>query len=275
MADASLVLRAPFVHTVSTTAAALRPSRFAAGVACFFVASAASVAAAAEPPPRAPTVPSPVEAEARVHAPNLSLWAGTRLGFIGFGGSFFANEPRRNQPSSTESTGNFVGNGVATEIDVGVRLAHQWIPYVFYEHGFMAQGHRFAGSNASSSTDSYGVGLRWGGADRLGFISDLSIGQRVVRVSNGSETFTMKALEVFKLALGAELRVQTACTVEATVSVAGGSMSDSSGDVTYAPAASLDGRTHPVFENGSLSRNAEAYVVLGVGLGIHFDLFGK
>jgi len=259
----------------------MRRPAFAAAVGYFFVASVASAAepsviALTEPSPgSAPSPQPPVESEAPVHAPNFSLWVGPRIGFIGFGGSFFGNEPRRNQPSSPESTGNFVGNGMATEIDVGVRLAQRWVPYVFYEHGFMGQGRRFAGSNARASTDSYGVGLRYGGADRLGFISDLSIGRRLVRVSNGSETFTMTALEVFKLALGAELRVRTAYTIEATVSVSGGSMSDSSGDVTYAPAASADGRTRPVFRNGSLSRNSDAYVVLGVGIGIHFDLFGK
>lgn len=259
----------------------MRRPAFAAAVGYFFVASVASgaepsVIALTEPSPGSlPSQQPPVEGEAPVHAPKFSLWVGPRIGFIGFGGSFFESEPRRNQPGSSESTGNFVGSGMATEIDLGVRLAQRWVPYVFYEHGFMGQGHRFAGSNARASTDSYGLGLRYGGADRLGFISDLSIGQRIVRVSNGSETFTMTALEVFKLALGAELRGRSAYTIEATVSASGGSMSGSSGDVTYASAGSADGRTHPVFKNGSLNRNSETYVVLGVGLGIHFDVFGK
>ena len=60
-----------------------------------------------------------------------------------------------------ETTGNFLGNGVAPQIDVGARISYRYIPYLFWEHGFMGQGHRFDGSQARSSTDFYGIGFRY------------------------------------------------------------------------------------------------------------------
>lgn len=209
------------------------------------------------------------------HAPDYALWAGVRASFIGFGFGFFENDPRRGLPSGTETTGNFVGSGFAPELDLGARLAKRFVPYVFWEHGFLARGHRFEGSDATASTSSAGVGLRFGGADRFGFIADLSIGKRWVSVSRGNDTFTMSSLEVFKLALGAELRFSTLFTVEATLNAGGGAMNDASGDVTYSAKGSSDGRTHPAYENGAIDRDSATYIVFGAGLGIHFDVFGE
>lgn len=222
------------------------------------------------PPPQPQRQPPPPveyqEPEVPVHAPKFSLWVGPRLTYTGFGFSFFEDRTPDHNP---ETTGNFLGNGVVLGGDLGARLAHKYIPYLFYEHGFMGKGHHFEGTGASSSTDFYGIGFRFGGADDVGFISDLSIGKRVVRVSNGGETYELSGLEIFRLGLGAEFRLQTLFTIEAMLTVSGGSMSDTSGTIHY------DNNNEPDFKNGDVVRNATTYVVLGLGAGIHFDVFGK
>jgi hypothetical protein len=222
------------------------------------------------PPPVAP--PPPPEPE--THAPKYSLWAGGRVSYVGFGFSFYENE--RGQP---ETTGNFLGNGIAPQLDVGARIAYRYLPYLFWEHGFMGQGHRFDGTNASSSTDFYGIGFRYvsGDVDSVGFLTDLSIGKRVVSVSNGAtgERYSMSGIEFFRLGLGAEIRVATLFALSPLFSISSGALNDSEGSITFANGAGGDGITQPFYKNGQVINSSRAYVVLSLGLGIHFDIFGK
>ncbi len=223
------------------------------------------------PPPREP--PPPVQytpPPEPTHAPKFSLWVGPRLSYQGFGFSFFENDANK-----AETTGNFLGNGVAPQLDLGARLAHKYIPFVFWEHGFYGKGHRFEGTDATATTDFYGIGFRFGGADDVGFVSELMIGKREIHISQGGSTYTMSGLEIFKLGLGAEFRLDTLFTIEALVSVSGGSMSDQSGNVKYGAAGSGDGLTSPNPRNETTISNGTTYVVLGIGAGIHFDVFGK
>ncbi|MDF2691916.1 MAG: hypothetical protein K0S65_299 [Labilithrix sp.] len=235
------------------------------------------------PPPQAPTyyaprpAPPPVvltEPEPETHAPKYSLWTGARLSYVGFGFSFYDNENGR-----PETTGNFLGNGVAPQIDVGARISYRYVPYVYWEHGFMGQGHRFAGSEAKSSTDFYGIGFRYvsGDVDSVAFLTDLSIGKRVLTVSNGSQSYSMSGIEFFRLGLGAEIRVATLFALTPLFSISSGSFNDSEGDIAYscAPSACADGILGPTYKNGSVIESSRAYVVLSLGLGIHFDIFGK
>lgn len=237
-------------------------------------------------PPQSPSSPGPplyypassanaslATTEPDVHAPKFSLWTGARLSYLGFGFSFYDNA--QNQP---ETTGNFLGNGVAPQLDVGARLGYRYVPYLFWEHGFMAQGHRFAGSDASSSTDFYGIGFRYlsGDVDSVAFLSDISIGKRVVSVRDGSQTYSMSGLEFFRLGLGAEIRVQTLFTLAPLLSVSTGAFNDTDGSIAFTCAPSCrDGVQGPAYVNGQVIQNARSYVVLSLGLGIHFDVFGK
>ncbi len=217
------------------------------------------------PPPRfdyeAPPPPT--------HAPRFSLWTGATLGLLGFGGSFFQNETGKR-----ETTGNFIGNGVTGEVDVGARLAKRYIPFLFWEHGFAGKGHRLEGTDGSASTDLMGLGFRYaaGNVDSVDFLSELSIGYRTVRVKDGSSTFTMHSLEYFRLGLGAEIRISTLFVLSPMAHLSGGAMDDSSGDVTYGPAGSGDGITHP---KKDLIDGSAGYVTIGIGCGAHFDVFGK
>jgi len=211
--------------------------------------------------------------EPETHAPKYSLWTGLRLSYMGFGWAFFENE--RGQP---ETTGNFVRNGIAPQLDLGARIAYRYIPYVYWEHGFMGQGHRFDGSDARSTTDYYGIGFRHvgGDVDSVGFLTDLSIGQRVVTVSNGSQSYSMSGLEFFRLGLGAEIRVATLFAITALASISTGVLTDSEGTISYAcPKACGDGLTKPTYTDGRLINGSLRYVVLSLGAGIHFDVFGK
>lgn len=226
-----------------------------------------------QPPPRPP--PPPVEyaePEPPTHAPKFSLWVGPRLSYMGFGFSFFTN-----RSGKSETTGNFVGNGLAPQLDVGARISHRYIPYLFWEHGFLPAGHRFEGASASASTDFYGIGFRYvsGDVDTVGFLTDISIGKRVVSVTNNGQTYSMSGLEIFKLGLGAEIRAATLFSITPLFSISGGSLNDTEGTVTFSPEGSKDGITEPAFRNGETIENARAYVVLSLGVGVHFDVFGK
>jgi hypothetical protein len=223
-------------------------------------------------PRAAPPPVEYVEPEAPTHAPKFSLWAGTRLSYMGFGFSWY-----RNPDGKSETTGNLVGNGVAPEFDLGARISHRYIPYVFLEHGFLAAGHRFDGdSEASASTDFYGIGFRFlsGDADSVSFCSDIAIGQRVVTVRNGTGTYSMKGLEIFRLGLGAEIRLATLFTIEPMLGVSGGSLNDSSGSISFAPGQG-DGLTNPRYQSGATIDESRPYVMLSLGVGVHFDVFGK
>ena len=226
-----------------------------------------------QPPPRpAPPPVDYVEPEQPTHAPKYSLWVGPRLSYMGFGFSFY-----RNPTGDSETTGNLVGNGFGPQLDVGARISHRYIPYLFWEHGFLLPGHRFDGAaGASASTDFYGLGLRIlsGDVDSVAFLSDLAIGKRVVTVSNGTETYSMSGLEYFRLGLGAEIRVTTLVTIEPVATISGGSLNDTEGTVTFAPNQG-DGATSPPFKNGKTLDDSRPYVMLGLGVGVHFDVFGK
>src|SRR5690606_25374956 len=148
------------------------------------------------------------------------------------------------------------------------RISYRYIPYVYWEHGFMAQGHRFAASDASSSTDFYGVGFRYlsGDVDSVAFLTDLSIGRRVVSVSNGSQSYSMSGLEYFRLGLGAEIRLATLFALTPLFSISSGALNDTEGTIDFACDASGcgDGLTQPTYANGAVIQRPRAYVVLSL-----------
>jgi hypothetical protein len=215
------------------------------------------------PPPVDYTPPDPP-----THAPKFSLWVGPRLSYMGFGFGWYTYAD-----GASETTGNLVGNGAGPQFDLGARISHRYIPFIFIEHGFLAAGHRFDGdSNASASTDFYGIGFRFlsGDADSVSFCSEISLGKRVVTVRNGSGTYSMSGLELFHLGLGAEIRLATLFTIEPMLGISTGSMNDSSGSITFP-----DQISHPPYQGGQTIDSAKSYVFLSLGVGAHFDVFGK
>lgn len=204
--------------------------------------------------------------------PKYSLWAGGRVGLIGFDDDFYEND--RNNP---ETTGNFVKTGLSLEADVGVRLARRYIPYVGFELGLHPAGHRFDGESAQAYSTFVGIGFRsvWiDFAESAGFLTDLSFGLRTVGVSSGGQVYKMTSLELFRLGLGVELRMSPIFTLSPMLTLSGGAMNDSSGSVNYGPGQG-DGLTHPTYQNGAPIDSQRGYIVVGLGCGGHFDLFAK
>ncbi len=230
------------------------------------------------PPPPAIYYAPPPPPRPRIHAPVYSLWTGARIGYMGFSGGFYGVPVGNPVISATESTSQLVTPGPTIELDVGARLGRHYVPFIFYEHSFLQAGNRFAGEgNTSAYAELYGVGFRFtaGDPDRAGFLSEISIGERTVSVSAGGQTFKMSALEYFKLGLGAEIRLSTLFVLSPLASLSTGTMTDTSGSVTFSSAGSGDGNTHPPYQNGQQILDQRGYVMLSLTVGAHFDLFGK
>jgi hypothetical protein len=198
------------------------------------------------------------------HAPEWALWAGARLGIIGFGNSFYAG-PR------ADTTGNWVQAGGSLEVDAGARLGQRHVPYVFYEQSLIAPGRKLDGTGAVITTRFFGVGFRYTAfnPDFIGFVADVSVGWRTLAAYQHGQTYEMSGLETFRLGLGAEMRLSTHFVLSPLGYISGGVMTNTSGSITF-----LDG-TMPPFKNGQGITDQRGYLVIGIGIGAHFDLIGK
>ncbi len=224
------------------------------------------------PPPPVPAEP-PEPPEPPTHCPKFSLWVGPRLGLLVHGLNFYGHR----SGGTSETTGNIVGNGLQTQIDVGARISYHWVPYLFYERGWLAKGHRFDGLGGSASSTFYGIGLYHasGDVDSVAFVSDASFGLREVSVSDGTNTYTMSGLALFNLGFGAEIRVATLFSITPMLRLSLGSMDSTEGTVTFAPERQGDGRSEPDFKNGETIANGRMYAAITLGASVHFDVFGK
>lgn len=225
------------------------------------------------PPPNQyqPANPGAADESPPKHAPKFSLYTGLNLGVIGYGGSFFTSS--NGQP---ETTKNDVGAGLSFELLVGARLGKRYIPYISWEHGFLAAGRRFDGTSTRASSDYIGIGFRllsWD-VDSVSFLSDLGIGFRSVTLQNDNENFKMTSLEIGRLGLGAEIRLSTLFTLSPVARLSFGQMTDSTGGISYGPGQG-DGQTGVSFAGGQVNYSPREYVVLGLGCGGQFDFFGK
>jgi len=237
----------------------------------------ASAAPATYPVSTTPAVPEydylPAPSKPPTHAPRFALWTGVRIGFQTFGNSFF-----RNEAGESEVTGNYIKPGLGTQLDVGVRLEKRYIPYVMYDRYWsFGSGRRFSGQDASAYAQFFGIGFRYlfGNPDFIAGFTDLSFGQRSVHVSAGGQSYSMRTFEYFRLALGAEVRLHTKLTISPQASLSSGVMNDTSGNVTYSPERRGDGALGPRYQDGKSIDEATSYIVFGLGVGAHFDLFGK
>jgi len=216
-----------------------------------------------------------VERPAPVHAPKYSLWTGARIGAIGFLNSFYVNEV-----GAQETTGGFVKPGVSGQLDLGARLAYRYIPYAFFERSILGAGRHFENTSTSAWSNYFGIGFRYllGDPHTVAFASDLSVGYREVSVSNSTGTYTMSTIEYFKLGLGADIRLSNMITLSPMATISTGVMTDASGSILYSDSPVVGQNiplTHPTYQNGTSINNQTGYLVLGVGVAAHFDLFGS
>jgi hypothetical protein len=222
------------------------------------------------PPPGAQGVPG-VD---YVHAPRFGLWLGARLGVLAYGGGLY-QDPN----GYYETTGNFVTNGVALEVDVGARIEKRYIPYGVLELGLVGAGHRFEQTSTTAGTSFVGIGLRLlaGNVDNVSFASELSFGFRKLQVSNATGTWSAMGFEFLRLGLGAEIRLANHFTLSPMLTISGGTLTDTSGSIGFGPNQG-DGLTGtPDYVNhGQIPTNLQTpYAAFVVGCGAHFDLFGK
>ncbi len=208
------------------------------------------------------------------HAPRYSLWLGGRLGVLAYGGGLYQDPNGYN-----ETTGNFVSNGLAVEVNAGARIERRYIPYVALELGLVAPGHRFDNTQANAGTSFLGFGIRLlaGDVDNVAFASELSFGWRKFQVSRGDtdETWSATGFEYLRLGLGAEIRLSTLFTLTPMVTLATGTLTDSSGSITFAPNQGDNQAGAPHF-NGQIPPSIQtSYQAFVVGCGAHFDLLGR
>jgi hypothetical protein len=223
----------------------------------------------ASPPPLAPVRPR------GKHAPRYSLWTGARFGFLGFGGGFYGITVGNS--STTEWTTQIVKPGPTLEADVGVRLGRRFIPFIFYERAVLGPGERFTGdSGATAYSELYGLGLRFtaGDVNTAGFLTEISIGERNVGVNANGQSYRMSGFEYFKLGLGAEIRISSLLVLSPLASLSTGTLTGTSGSVTFSSQGSRDGVTQPPYENGASIQDQRGYVMLSLTCGAHFDLLG-
>jgi hypothetical protein len=231
------------------------------------------------PPPPPPYSPPPpgliVENYGTRRAPSNALWVGGRLGVLAYGGGLYINDQNT---GAEETTGDFIRPGAAFELDAGARIARHYVPYVGLELGLAPPGRRFDGTDTSTGTTFAGIGFRYlaGDIDSVAFLSDLSFGFRWFHASNGSGSWSAMGLELFRLGLGAEIRVTSEFTLSPLVTISGGMLTDTSGNISFAP-NQPDGQTGPAFTgSASIPSFAQSnYYAFVLGCGAHFDLFGK
>jgi hypothetical protein len=196
---------------------------------------------------------------------------------MGFGGAFYGGFNSITGNEYTQTTGNLVTPGPSLQFDVGIRLGRRYVPFVFYEHDFLRPGRLFNGDSASASSQFYGIGFRYtaGDPNTAGFLSELSIGYRSVSVSSGGMTYTMQAFELFRLGLGAEIRISTLFVLSPLISISTGTMTDTSGNTTFNAASASNGVPGPYYPSGAEIDDQRGYVTISATCGAHFDLLGK
>jgi hypothetical protein len=236
-----------------------------------------------EPAPPPPPIPPPpprvvyVELQPPVRAPKYSLWLGGRAGLLTYSGGLYIN----NQATGgIETTGNFVRPALGLELDVGARLAWRYVPYLALELGVTGPGHRFDNATAptTAGTQFFGAGFRYlaGDVNKVAFAADLSLGIRRFVVTSGGSTWSASGLEIFRLGLGAEIRVNSRFAVSPMLTLSGGSPQNVSGNVSFAPNQG-DGQKGPPFTGDtSIPGWAQtSYYAIFLGCGGHVDVFGR
>jgi hypothetical protein len=151
------------------------------------------------------------------------------------------------------------------------------MPYIAVELGLVGVGHRFEGTSANANTSFAGIGFRFlaGDVNGVSLISDLSFGVRKFQVSSSGQTWSAMGLELFRVGVGADIRLTSNFTLSPLLTLSGGSLTTTSGFVPYAPNQG-DGVSGTPFPNGSIPGNYQStYYAVALGCGAHFDLFAK
>ena len=221
--------------------------------------------------------PARAEDPPRARLPKYSIWAGGRLGVLGYGYAFYENPGQK-----PETTGALLQTGGTAEVDLGVRFARRFTPYAGFELGVHPPGRRIEGEPGAYATSMFaGIGFRYvaGDTERLGFVADLASGVRWITIRNDTQSYTMHSVELFRLGLGAEFRVSPSLVISPLLTLSGGAMSGASGSITFNP-NQPDGIKNPPYgdppsPSGTSIIEQTGYLVISVTMGAHFDLFTR
>lgn len=163
-----------------------------------------------EPPP--PPVPRHV-------APETALWLGARLGwFVPFGSIYARTIPIGDNLVEQRGVAwrDYASSGPMFELDVGARLSRSYNLFGLWERAELGGGRGdggLLGSTASSNggdTDYWAVGVRASSdPDRVGFLSELSLGYRRARSQwdDGTTLELTQGLFEARLGFGADIRI--------------------------------------------------------------------
>jgi hypothetical protein len=224
----------------------------------------------AEPPPPLIWEPPPPPVPRHV-APRTSLWAGARLGwFVPFGG-VFAQGVASGTYLERQSVPwrDFVASGPLLELHLGARIARSYNVFLLWERAQPGQGKRSVyGDPDSSETDFWGLGLRASSdANKVGFLTEVALGYRRARTefSDGSALELTDGVLEARIGLGADIRLSPLFTLSPTATLGVGSF----GDVEW---VSSDGVATDLI--GPFDDH-DAHGWFTLGLGAHFDLFGR
>lgn len=222
--------------------------------------------ASEEPPP-----------ERRHHmAPDYSLWLGAGLSWtIPFGDLWGTcvgvDAYGRCTAISSLPTSDVFGMGPAFNLDLGIRLAGNYILYGTWERSWLAAQGRQLASGAEQGrgeTDFLALGLRAvTNPDTTGFVIDIAIGTRRMRArwDDGTELQLTDAPFESRLGFGVDVRLDENWTFSPLVALGVGSF----GKVEW---RKPDGTLEQALVQGVDSPQSHAW--LGLQAAIHADLLG-
>ena len=144
-----------------------------------------------EPPPKVVPPPSPPPIERVV---GRSIFVALHLGNLSPGGRLF--DPAGDHAPYFKGDGitdqaQYVGYGVAGELDVGLRITPAFGVHAFAQHAFLtASGVSKAAPSFRGSTQAFGLGLQLASptfARRVAVVGELGLGYRLLRYDAGDE----------------------------------------------------------------------------------------
>jgi hypothetical protein len=218
-----------------------------------------------EPPP--PPVPRHV-------APRVSLWLGARLGwFVPFGSAYaqgVLDQASEIPVLVSVPWRDYVSSGPSFELDAGARISRNYNVFALWERAELGSGRaesQLRGGQTGGDTDFFALGLRaTSNPDRLGFITEISVGYRQARATwnDGTEYRMTGGVLEGRIGIGADIRFNPMLTLSPLLSVGVGSFDRFR---VVAPGGASYDRMGPNDAPGG-------HGWVGLSVGGHVDLFG-
>jgi hypothetical protein len=183
-------------------------------------------------PGSGPIVEPPPPPVARHLAPRTALWAGIRSGwFLPFGSLYARARPP--EPDGVVLLDpvpwrDFASSGIAFEVDVGARIARNYMVFALWERAELPGRGRsnVYGAQSGADTDFFAAALRaTSNPDRLGLLTEIAIGYRQARTrfEDGGKLLLTGAAFEGRLGIGADIRFSRWLTLSPLATIGVGS----------------------------------------------------